>query len=739
MCRIVVGKGDQDHCYERNDGENKQADHRQREQRQMEFVVQQVVDVATEGLRLFANDVALLQLVAFLGTADVADDKENDLANMNSVFAINKKVKIEVGFTNTTKQYKNYEKIWFPLGVFVNIDPSISYGPQGATISMRLQDKMSLLNGDCGGVIPAQTTFDSYSFQDENGEEAEEKIKIYQIIQELVNHWGGEQLSKIVINDVPDQIKQIVKWTGDKPIYLHTDKETNKKKYVYTRIDDDDIEYLYGQDIGYQYTDFVYPGELTGEAGSSVCDVLDKIKTTLGNFEYYYDLNGNFIFQEIKDYANTRQVTLDLINMNKNDYIVDFFRSTAAYSLEDELLVTNYSNSPQLKEVKNDFVVWGIKEGVDGKTYPIRYHLAIDEKPQPMIFKDIVLYTDPPFAEAPVDSFDMYLNFPPERCEHYVLDEKGERKTDDNGFVTYFKDYIIKATKPIFIKDDNELPIKGRKNTYYYNITTNVLWGWDKDKNTFIENPYGVLKTSILANDWRTVLFLDGIETENIGTSANYYYAELANEWPLIYNIAKDNADTGVKKGGFRDDMDPTNLQFFLDFIEGSETLSDISISNIGRRSKVINDDKINCVIEREIPNFLLVHGDVEAGLPQEIQVNVDEVEYFNLVEIIENEKAGKPTSIYQLVPTDISNFAMGGNSNSAFDRIKELLWTHTSYNQSVTVSSLPIYHLEPNTRIAIYNSQTGIQGDYVIKTISLPFDISGTMSLNCTKAIDRI
>ena len=44
----------------------------------MEFVIQQVVDVATEGLRLFANDVALLQLVAFLGTADVADDKENN-------------------------------------------------------------------------------------------------------------------------------------------------------------------------------------------------------------------------------------------------------------------------------------------------------------------------------------------------------------------------------------------------------------------------------------------------------------------------------------------------------------------------------------------------------------------------------------------------------------------------------------------------------------------------------------
>jgi len=54
--------------------------------------------------------------------------------------------------------------------------------------------------------------------------------------------------------------------------------------------------YESGQDVGYIYTDFVYPDELIGDAGNTVCNILDKIKNTLGNYEYFYDLDGNFVF-----------------------------------------------------------------------------------------------------------------------------------------------------------------------------------------------------------------------------------------------------------------------------------------------------------------------------------------------------------------------------------------------------------------------------------------------------------
>ena len=46
----------------------------------------------------------------------------------------------------------------------------------------------------------------------------------------------------------------------------------------------------YGTDVGYIYTDFTYPGDLIGDAGSAVTDILDTIVQTLGNYEYFYNV-----------------------------------------------------------------------------------------------------------------------------------------------------------------------------------------------------------------------------------------------------------------------------------------------------------------------------------------------------------------------------------------------------------------------------------------------------------------
>ena len=73
-----------------------------------------------------------------------------------------------------THHYVNYKElygdiVWFPLGIFVIFDPSISHQvQQGVTISISLKDKMCLLNGDAGGVIPASVTFSEK--EDSNGD-----------------------------------------------------------------------------------------------------------------------------------------------------------------------------------------------------------------------------------------------------------------------------------------------------------------------------------------------------------------------------------------------------------------------------------------------------------------------------------------------------------------------------------------------------------------------------------------
>jgi len=40
----------------------------------------------------------------------------------------------------------------------------------------------------------------------------------------------------------------------------------------------------------------VYAGDLIANVGESLTSVLDKLKAMLGEFEYFYDLDGRFIF-----------------------------------------------------------------------------------------------------------------------------------------------------------------------------------------------------------------------------------------------------------------------------------------------------------------------------------------------------------------------------------------------------------------------------------------------------------
>lgn len=153
--------------------------------------------------------------------------------------------------------------------------------------------------------------------------------------------------------------------------------------------------YSYGDDIGFIYSDFTYPGELIANPGDNICTILDKIKTTLGNFEYFYDTEGNFHFQEIKNYLNTTQATIELDNLKNEDYLVDMSKGTSVYKFIESPLVSSYSHTPKYADVKNDYVVWGQRDNGNGTTTAIRYHLAIDKKPETGNIYNVFFYLDP--------------------------------------------------------------------------------------------------------------------------------------------------------------------------------------------------------------------------------------------------------------------------------------------------------------------------------------------------------
>lgn len=605
----------------------------------------------------------------------VATDYENDLTNINNLLSINKKIELEIGFLNTTTYYTNFDIIWFPLGVFVITAPSISHATDGVNISLQLKDKMCLLNGECGGILPASVTFHEYETVDENGQYVIVQPTIYQIIQELVNHYGGEQLAKIIISDVDTRIKKVMKWVGSTPFYIISHAVNGEIQYIPTTDANEAAAassyktYEYGSDIGYIYTDFIYPGELIGDAGNSVCTILDKIKDTLGNYEYFYDINGNFVFQEIKNYLNTSQSTVELDKITNGDYLMDMSKGKAVYQFDDCTLFTSCSNSPQYSMIKNDFIVWGIREDAEGNTFPIRYHLAIDKKPTIGNEYNVFFYTD----------------------------------KNDN---------LVKAKCPIEYPNSSQFPKVGMQEVFYMDMSTKKIYEWDTINKVYNEITVG-LKT-IKTTDWRTELYLQGSVAEPLGRDSNYYYTELKNEWPKLYD---------TENGVFFDEVlkYPSDIDFYLDFIDSTAAISELSIVNIGRRTKVINDDSINCVFEPEIPDLVLLNMEDE---------NIDD---------LREECENKGQDYIQLSGNLYSMITGGGTANSAYNLVRELLYQYTSYNESISINSIPIFYLEPNTRITVRDAQSGIYGDYMINSISIPFDVASTMTLSCTRALERV
>jgi hypothetical protein len=56
--------------------------------------------------------------------------------------------------------------------------------------------------------------------------------------------------------------------------------------------------------MGYRLTELVYPQDLIANVGETIVSVLDKIKSFLGEFEYFYDIDGRFIFQKKPIYVD---------------------------------------------------------------------------------------------------------------------------------------------------------------------------------------------------------------------------------------------------------------------------------------------------------------------------------------------------------------------------------------------------------------------------------------------------
>ena len=166
----------------------------------------------------------------------------------------------------------------------------------------------------------------------------------------------------------------------------------------------------------------------------------------------------------------------------------------------------------------------------------------------------------------------------------------------------------------------------------------------------------------------------------------------------------------------------PENLIFWFDFLDlesddRKDSLAQYAVQVIGDRPKAVNDDNVKAIYYRDTPTVLFIGADekVDADSKQTGYT------YINLTETIDNL------------------FSISAQGKSAFDVLNDFLYDYSYCTESVSMTTIPVYYLEPNTRVYVHDEESGINGQYIISKMTIPLTYNGTMSITATKAVDRI
>ena len=67
------------------------------------------------------------------------------------------------------------------------------------------------------------------------------------------------------------------------------------------------------------------------------------------------------------------------------------------------------------------------------------------------------------------------------------------------------------------------------------------------------------------------------------------------------------------------------------------------------------------------------------------------------------------------------------------------MLYQYSYYNDTVNITTVPIYYLQPNTIISIKDELSKIIGYYIMDKINISLTYNGTMQITSIKAPERI
>lgn len=142
------------------------------------------------------------------------------------------------------------------------------------------------------------------------------------------------------------------------------------------------------------------------------------------------------------------------------------------------------------------------------------------------------------------------------------------------------------------------------------------------------------------------------------------------------------------------------------------------SVYAIGDRTKTVNDSSVKAIYFRDTPNAIFFDPE---------KYSFDDLD----------RQSGY---VYLQIPAVFETlFDMSSQGKTAVDVLNTYLYNYTYCTESISITSVPIYYLNPNEKIYVNDMATGVAGQFVVSTINVPLTYNGTMSISATRLPDKL
>ncbi len=488
-------------------------------------------------------------------------------------------------------------------------------------------------------------------------------------------------------------------------------------------------EYAYFAQQGKEYHSYFYKPQLPEAV---ITEEYDRIYTTIAAEankvvdwrEIIYRMAWDYMHYSMNDINCYERVTesMNQEKLNNGEYFYSTYKYLKAYTYDEDQTYYTYNSSNK------------------------SYTKVTSTLSQKEINKGIYFYRQEQMEYKPCITYDANGNATPMRynanltyytytsyLERFIQNNLSYYPTGVTGYEQYYTDIISfwrELYDPEYLGTFNVAsPTKSKyekEGSKYY---------WFKNQEGQKYNANAVYYYQDLYGNWRAKKQL--AESDFINNKKNYFlpiqgknnYSGTNKDY--IYQSAASGrvyyTKTLTEYYGAKDTYPywaraifemPEKMNFWFDFLDTDGDLQKYSIPMIGDRPKAENNTDIKAVYYRETPNVIFVNTDAEKADLKETQKGYTFISLNNNINHL---------------------FTISAQGQSCKDKLNTLLYQYAICAESISITAIPIYYLEPNTRIFVTDLESGINGEYIVQRISYQLSYNGTMNITATKAVDKI